>query len=275
MKNPNSRSQAAKLHRAELKTDPIRTAQFQEKVRVNMKRIWKERRSSGEHCAIGEKIRQTLTNQYAQMTPTERKVKCSNLLSIHERRSLYQKTFGEYFKNTPTEQLETMYTRRFRTFTQTIGERGLRMSKGRMSYKGVFTPKFPEKYAGNAKNIVYRSHWELKFMHQLDQNINVLAWASEELVIKYFDPVKNKARRYFPDFLVKAKTRTGDVVTTIIEIKPDYQTNLRAAPKRSTRQYLQEVADVATNQAKWSAATAFAKEQGWNFVVITEKNFSF
>lgn len=148
--------------------------------------------------------------------------------------------------------------------------------KGRsQSYKGLFSPKNPNKYVGNVKNIIYRSNWELKFMHQLDQNDKVITWASEELAIKYYDPVKARIRRYFPDFLVKAQTRTGEMVITIIEIKPDYQTNLRAAPKRTSRQYLQEAADVATNQAKWTAATKFATEQGWKFVVITEKNFSF
>lgn len=144
-----------------------------------------------------------------------------------------------------------------------------------MSYKGIFSPKYPEKYVGNAKNIVYRSHWELKFMHQLDRNEKILSWASEELAIKYFDPVRARVRRYFPDFLVRAQTRTGEITTTIIEIKPDYQVNLRSAPKRTSRQYLQEVSDVATNQAKWVAAEAFCKEQGWKFVVLTEKNFNF
>jgi len=149
------------------------------------------------------------------------------------------------------------------------------MGTRRTSHKGIFTPKFPNKYVGNANNIVYRSSWELKFMHQLDQNEKVLSWASEELVIKYFDPVSNRIRRYFPDFLVRALTRTGEITVTIIEIKPDYQTNLRTAPKRTSRQYLQEVRDVATNHAKWNAAVEFAKKQGWNFQVITEKNFSF
>ena len=29
-----------------------------------------------------------------------------------------------------------------------------------MAYKGRFTPKHPEKYVGDVKNIVYRSIWE-------------------------------------------------------------------------------------------------------------------
>jgi hypothetical protein len=150
----------------------------------------------------------------------------------------------------------------------------IKMNGKSVSYKGIFTPKNPAKYVGNVKNIVYRSGWELKIMHQLDQSPGVIEWASEELVIRYYDPVRERFRRYFPDFLVKSKTKDG-FKNTIIEIKPDYQTNLRAAPRRKTKQYLQEVMDVATNQAKWTAAKAFADEQGWEFVVLTEKNFSF
>jgi hypothetical protein len=142
-------------------------------------------------------------------------------------------------------------------------------------YQGLFTPKYPNKYVGNVKNIVYRSGWELRVMHQLDQSPGVLSWASEELSIKYFDPVTERDRRYFPDFLVKVKTKSGEIKTTIIEIKPDSQTNLRVTPKRSSRKYLKEVTDIATNFAKWEAAKIFCEEQGWTFIVLTEKNLSF
>jgi len=56
MKTTNSRSYAAKLHRAALKNDPIRAGQFGELVRANMKRIWEERHKSGKLTAISEKI---------------------------------------------------------------------------------------------------------------------------------------------------------------------------------------------------------------------------
>ncbi|SVE05962.1 uncharacterized protein METZ01_LOCUS458816, partial [marine metagenome] len=31
--------------------------------------------------------------------------------------------------------------------------------KNRMPYKGRFAPERPEKYKGNARNIIYRSMW--------------------------------------------------------------------------------------------------------------------
>lgn len=144
------------------------------------------------------------------------------------------------------------------------------------SKKGFFVPKNKEKYVGRVDQIVWRSTWELKLMNILDDNPKIIYWSSEELVIPYYDPVRCLKRRYFPDFLVKIKTSTGEVKTVILEVKPDYQTNLRQRPpKRLSRKFLSEAKDVATNHAKWKAATEFAKEQGWEFMVVTEKNFGF
>lgn len=144
------------------------------------------------------------------------------------------------------------------------------------SKKGFFIPKNKSKYVGNPDQIIWRSTWELKIMGILDGNPNVIYWSSEELVIPYYDPIRGCNRRYFPDFLVKIRTSTGEVKTAILEVKPDYQTNLRKPPpKRMSRKFISEAMDVATNHAKWEAATKFAKEQGWEFRVVTEKNFSF
>ena len=44
----------------------------------------------------------------------------------------------------------------------------------RMAYKGKFTPKNPQKYKGNPKNIIYRSSWERRFMSYCDKTKEVL-----------------------------------------------------------------------------------------------------
>ena len=69
--------------------------------------------------------------------------------------------------------------------------------------QGLFYPKNTEKYKGDFSNIVYRSSWELKFMHWADESKNVLEWSSEELVIPYLSPLDNKMHRYFVDFKIK------------------------------------------------------------------------
>ena len=138
-----------------------------------------------------------------------------------------------------------------------------------MSYKGWFTPHNPSKYKGDATNIVYRSSWELRVMKYLDEQPNVIWWASEELPIPYKSPIDQKVHRYFPDFVARIRQPDKEV-TVVMEVKPHKQTQL-PTQKRKTQRFLQEVATYAVNQEKWRAADLFCKEHGWKFMLITEK----
>jgi hypothetical protein len=140
-----------------------------------------------------------------------------------------------------------------------------------MSYKGRFKPKNPKKYNGSAENIIYRSSWELRVMKYFDESASIIWWASEELAIPYRSPVDQKMHRYFPDFIVKVREKTGLVMTYILEVKPEKQTKI-PVQKRKTQKYLQEAATYAVNQEKWRAADIFCQEHGWKFKVVTEKD---
>ena len=105
-----------------------------------------------------------------------------------------------------------------------------------MAYSGLFKPKNPQKYIGDHKNIIYRSTWECKVMNWLDQKDDVISWASEEMAIPYISPVDGRWHRYFPDFLVKVKTRTGKLKTLMVEVKPKKQTKEPEKKKRVTKQ---------------------------------------
>jgi hypothetical protein len=140
-----------------------------------------------------------------------------------------------------------------------------------MSYKGRFKPKNPKKYNGSADNIIYRSSWELRVMKYFDESPNIIWWASEELAIPYRSPVDQKMHRYFPDFIVKVREKTGLVMTYILEVKPEKQTKV-PVQKRKTQKYLQEAATYAINQEKWRAADIFCQDHGWKFKVVTEKD---
>ena len=140
-----------------------------------------------------------------------------------------------------------------------------------MSYKGTFKPKNPTKYNGNANNIIYRSLWELRVMKYLDDHPEVIWWASEELIIPYYNPIDNKKHRYFPDFVAKMKRKNGTVMTYVIEVKPEIQTK-KPEQKRKTKKYIQESMTYIVNQSKWKAATEFCKDNGWEFKIITEKH---
>ncbi len=140
-----------------------------------------------------------------------------------------------------------------------------------MSYKGKFIPKHPKKYAGDANNIIWRSTWERKVMDWLDQSESVIYWSSEELVIKYYNPIDNKIHRYFPDFIVKVKRKDGTVMTHVLEVKPEYQTK-EPVRKRKTQKFINEYVTYTINMSKWKAATEFCKDRGWEFRILTEKN---
>lgn len=139
-----------------------------------------------------------------------------------------------------------------------------------MAYSGRFIPKNPQKYVGDPKNIIYRSTWEAKVMSWLDKNDDIISWASEELIVPYRSPVDNRMHRYFPDFMVKVRTKDGTMKTMMIEVKPKKQTVQPVPRKRVTKQYLNEVTTYAVNQAKWEAATEYCADRGWEFKIFTE-----
>jgi len=143
------------------------------------------------------------------------------------------------------------------------------MTAYRKTYQGFFKPKNPTKYHGNSKNIVYRSSWELKAMKMFDVNPNVVTWASEELSVKYYNPIDNQIHRYFPDFIVKVKDVNGKTKTYMLEVKP-YKQTVEPKQQKKTKKFIQESITYEVNKAKWKAASIFCQEQGWEFKLITE-----
>lgn len=123
---------------------------------------------------------------------------------------------------------------------------------------------------GDHKNIIYRSSWECRVMHWLDKNPSIVSWASEELIVPYKSPVDNKFHRYYPDFLVKVRTKEGKLKTLMIEVKPKKQTQEPKKQKRVTKQYINEVTTWGVNSAKWKAANEYCQDRGWVFQIITE-----
>lgn len=138
-------------------------------------------------------------------------------------------------------------------------------------HQGTWVPKHISKYDGDYTKIVYRSSWELKFMNWCDNNSAVLSWSSEETVVPYRSPVDMKPHRYFLDFKIKVNSNDG-IKTYLVEIKPEIQTKPPKAPTRNSKRYLIECSTFMVNQAKWDAADRWAKDRGWEFVVLTEKH---
>lgn len=141
-----------------------------------------------------------------------------------------------------------------------------------MFHKRMYKPINPLKYAGDHTNIVMRSSWETKFAIWCDKNPSVVKWSSEETIVPYISPVDNRAHRYFIDFKIQVYTNEGKLKTYLVEIKPDIQTRPPKAPTRKTKQYIKEVMTWGVNDAKWKAATTYAKDRGWEFIILTENH---
>jgi len=142
----------------------------------------------------------------------------------------------------------------------------------RSKNKGRYHPENPKKYKGDINKIVWRSLWELEFCKFCDRNENVLMWVSEDIKIPYYSPVDHKWHNYHPDFLVKMKKKTGQVTTTLIEIKP-YKETIRPTRKKKgppSKRMIQEHATFMINSAKWRAAKEWCADRKIDFTIITE-----
>ena len=139
-------------------------------------------------------------------------------------------------------------------------------------YRGVFEPTHKEKYIGTC-NPHYDSSWELKVYSHFDRNPNVIKWGAQISQIHYFDPVKNKLRRYIVDVYVQYRDRKGSIIEELIEIKP-YKQTCEPKPSRGKKKstLLQEQLTWTTNNAKWAAAAKYCKERRWTFRLLTEKD---
>lgn len=135
--------------------------------------------------------------------------------------------------------------------------------------QGHYTPKNPEKCM-NSGILVYRSSWEKFVFEFLDRSPSIIKWGSETVQIPYMSSVKGRMARYFPDIFVQYKNKAGEVVTEIIEIKPEKET---AKPKmgrsKSTNDY--NTLTYITNMEKWSAAEKYCQERGIKFRILTER----
>lgn len=146
-----------------------------------------------------------------------------------------------------------------------------------MPWQGKFNPKNPGKYVGDVNAIYYRSSLELRLMKHLDDHKDVLQWNSEEIVIPYVKPTDNRVHRYFVDMVARIRQQDGNIKTFLIEVKPEAQCLPPKPPKtrRQNMRYVTEMATFAVNQAKWKAAKEFCKKQGWEWLVMTDRELRY
>jgi len=139
-----------------------------------------------------------------------------------------------------------------------------------------FYPKNLKKFKSNMNYCICRSSWEVKVCNFLDSNEQVVAWNSEQISIPYFDKVKQKERRYFPDFLVKVIDKdTKRERVYLIEIKP-YSQCIPPTTKgnKSKKTILYEHVTYQNNKDKWISAQKYCKNHGIIFKLITERELN-
>jgi len=143
-----------------------------------------------------------------------------------------------------------------------------------MAYSGFYKPKNPKKYRGNPTQVVYRSLWERKYMIYCDSTPSILEWGSEEVIIPYKSPIDGRSHRYYPDFYIKVREKSGKISKYIVEIKPKKQTKPPYGKDKRTRAYRNAVLTFAKNRAKWDAAENYCDNRQMKFLILTEDHLA-
>jgi len=144
-------------------------------------------------------------------------------------------------------------------------------SKNSKYIQGVYNPINKEKYKGSV-NPIYRSSLERQFFYFFDTNSNVVAWASESIVVPYYNDADHKVHKYYVDLIAAIKDGTGNAQKYLIELKPHSQTQAPVStPNKKQSTILYENLMYHQNQCKWKAASEYAAKKGMKFIVLTEK----
>lgn len=144
----------------------------------------------------------------------------------------------------------------------------MNISKNSKFRQGIYTPVNREKFIG--QTATYRSGLELKFFKFCDNNINVIKWGSENIIVPYISPIDTRVHRYFIDNYVVI--REGNIIKKyLIEIKPYKQTLPPTTKYKKQHHLVYEQKQYLVNQAKWESARTYCKKHGYDFLIITDK----
>jgi hypothetical protein len=146
-----------------------------------------------------------------------------------------------------------------------------------MAYSGAYRVKNKKKYKGDVTDVIYRSLCERQIMVYCDTCDDILYWGSETVIIPYYYEADQKMHRYFLDFYVEIKCKSGTVKRMILEYKPFSQTQPPKKTKvknhwKSKKKYINATLTYIKNQNKWKAAKQWAELKGYEFYVISEKD---
>lgn len=146
------------------------------------------------------------------------------------------------------------------------------VNSGKKRYsQGVYGVKNRQKYIGDPNEVFYLSSWEYSFFLKLDENPSVKRWCANTLKIPYIFEVDGHRHDYYLDAYVEMVT--GEKF--LFEIKPDKELSHPIPPKRRNQKalsnYNNRVLTFHKNRNKWLFAANFARQNGYMFVIITER----
>ncbi len=111
-------------------------------------------------------------------------------------------------------------------------------------------------------------------MKYCDTTPSILEWGSEEIIIRYRSPIDRRMHRYYPDFYIKVREKSGKISKYIIEIKPKKQTKPPYDKDKRTKAYKNAVLTFAKNRAKWDAAEEYCENRQMKFLILTEDHLA-
>jgi hypothetical protein len=139
-----------------------------------------------------------------------------------------------------------------------------------MAKKGFYNIQNISKYDGASFKLRFLSSWELNYMVFCDYNPDVIKWSYERKMVRYYDPITKKVRRYKIDFYVKHKKKDGGVFKMLVEIKPKKQMFPPNKQKRfnSPKGFMKDLLVYNLNKAKWLSANTYAINNGMYFYLV-------
>jgi len=138
-------------------------------------------------------------------------------------------------------------------------------------HQGKYKLINPSKCINGTNEVRFLSSYERYVWEWCDKKENVLRWGVETVVVPYYSSVKGRKARYLVDLYIEFRDKNGDIKKALCEVKPSAQCKPpRATSNKKRTTIIEEQTTWVTNTEKWTAAEKYAKDRGWEWMILTE-----
>ena len=157
--------------------------------------------------------------------------------------------------------------------------------------QGNYIPKNKDKVIklNTQGGVYFRSSWEKKIMHWLDNNNTITKWGAECMRIPYqkthFDngDTKIKEHSYFPDFYYEMRLSDDTLKQVVVEVKPmkefqmvqdlnEGKLNVPENGMKKLKNFEYDLKMAYKNKQKWETMINWCNKKGYDFIIITEQH---